>query len=66
MVLSFTGFFLPNTDGGSFTQTVADRLPDDVLGVIESYMEEDPLDVAIENRQDGVAKLIACKRGKAL
>lgn len=46
-----------------YSETVADTLPDDVLGIIETYMEEDPLDVAIKNRQDGVAKFIATKRG---
>ena len=60
------GAYISRKPIADYSQTVADRLPDDVLGVIESYMEEDPLDVAIENRHDGVVKLIATKRGKAL
>lgn len=46
-----------------YSKVVADRLPDDVLRIVKSYInEDDALDIAIDYDFDEIAKLIAKKR----
>jgi len=56
------GANVSRTPIADYSKTVADRLPDDVLGIIQTYIEDEPLKVAIEKGFDTIAELIANKR----
>lgn len=57
------GAYISRTPIADYSKTVANRLPDDILGIIQSYIEEDPLDVTIRKGFDNIAQMIADKRG---
>lgn len=57
------GAYISRTPIADYSKTVENRLPDDILGIIQSYIEEDPLNVAIIKGFYDIAQMIADKRG---